>query len=99
MSGVVISKGTVESRKNGRILIIRPETPTVPLFCGLCEFPIKTLDDVISCQNHQVCNKCEMRWSGQKEWKSGWKPDKNSQEWLEYIQERKLLSRNLISFR
>lgn len=96
---ILLSKGLIESRKNGRILIIRPSVQSTPLFCPHCEFPLKTLEDVMSSKNHGACYKCEMRWSGDKNWGFDWKPNKLSTEWEEYILERKLLARNLINLR
>ena len=88
---------------DGKILLITPEgdTNTTPLFCRVCELPMKTLEDSISFRQQTCCSKCGNRWSSRKEGnlKDGWSPDKQSEEWLEYIQERIMLGKSLINLK
>jgi len=88
---------------DGKILLIKPEGEDVstPLFCSLCEFPMKTLEDTFSQRKFKCCSKCSNRWSSNKQGdlQDGWRPNKESHEWLEYIQERILLGKNLISLK
>lgn len=95
-----ISNG-IKSLEDGKILVIEPygAEPSSPLFCPICAFPMKTIEDSISYRSFKCCNKCEMRWSTSNKGslKEGWKPDQTSQEWCEYIEERKLLNKILIN--
>lgn len=89
--------------ENGKILLIKPEGEDIgtPLFCTVCEFPMKTLEDTFSHRKFSCCSKCSNRWSGNKEGDllKGWIPNKESQEWKEYIQERILLGKSLINLK
>ncbi len=90
--------------ENGKILLITPEgdeDSNTPLFCRVCEFPMKTFDDTFSFRKDKCCSKCSNRWGSQKQGKliEGWTPDKDSLEWKEYISERILLGKHLINLK
>lgn len=98
-----VSGNEIEVLEDGKILIIRPadKSSLVPLFCSVCAFPMRTLDDSVAFRKHGCCDRCEMYWSGSKlgSWKDGWRPDSTTPDWQTYIQERKLLSRSLITLK
>lgn len=87
---------------NGRAVVIRPPefTPT-PLFCPLCDFPMKTIEDGIAHKQSGACSPCVDKWAFRKEFdlKKGLFPDKASDEWREYIVYRKQISRTSLKFR
>lgn len=95
-----MSDKEVKSLDGGKIVIVKPidMTTIVPLFCYVCEFPMKTADDSISFRKHGVCSRCDGRWTNHRDvsWKEGKLPDKSSEDWQEYITLRALLSRPLI---
>lgn len=80
---------------NGKIVISSNKNTIIPLFCPLCKVHMKTSDDVISYEASKTCNKCESRWekSSFGNWKEGWRPSQETDGWIEYLEERKLLSR------
>lgn len=96
----------VESYNNGKVIVLIETEPkqTTPLFCPVCEFPMKApLDDAISFQKYGCCSKCDQRWTnfpGLEKWLSSKHPSEISKEfWDEYIEERRLFSRPLLTFK
>lgn len=91
------------SLENGKIIVIRPKdmSTIVPLFCRCCSFPMKTMDDSISYRKHQVCSKCDDRWTNDKkvDWKTALLPDKSSEDWIEYIELRAFYAKTIITYR
>ena len=90
----------IQSLMNDKIVVITTkdyEKTTVPLFCPVCEFPMKTSDDSVSYRKTFCCFKCENRWFNNltKQLKVA---DKDSEQWKEYIEERALLSRIIFKF-
>lgn len=86
---------------NGKVIVIVSkdfEKTTVPLFCPVCEFPMKTKEDGLSYRKHGCCEKCDNRWTDTKgvNWSEGKYPDKTSEEWLEYYNYRLIMSRPII---
>lgn len=100
---ISVSGAEILSLEDGKILIIRPsdKATLVPLFCPVCSFPMKTLDDSVAFRKHGTCDRCEMFWSGSKlgSWKEGWRPNTETSDWASYIHDRKLLSRSLITLK
>lgn len=72
----------------------------VPLFCPLCEFPLKTSDDSIAYDHCGVCVKCQNRWENTKEVDLNQKkyPDKSSELWKEYIEVRAFQAKPIFKF-
>lgn len=90
--------------KNGKVLVLDTlEKSVTPLFCPICQFPMKSpLDDAISFSEHGCCSKCDQRWTNfpGMDWKSGSHPSEINREfWDEYLEERRLLSKPLIIFK
>lgn len=89
-----------EILENGAILLITPtdKNAVVPVFCGLCAFPMRTLEDSIAFRTHGTCAHCEMRWSTTKfgKWEDGWRPNVTTEGWEDYLIYRKAMSRALI---
>tara|TARA_A100001011_G_C13873451_1_gene659947 strand:- start:178 stop:447 length:270 start_codon:yes stop_codon:yes gene_type:complete len=59
-------------------------------FCELCGFPLVSHADFSAASNYNgVCQECYLSFveSRRKEWKDGWRPDKETLE--EYIYKRK----------
>lgn len=98
-----MSHKNIEILQNNKIVVILPENKDfiVPLFCPLCDIPMKTLDDSISYSNSKTCNKCELTWSRTifGNWEEGWRPSKDMEEWIHYINDRKLLARPVFNLR
>lgn len=91
-----------EERANGKILIVKPEEDYgTPLFCKVCDFPMKTIDDSFSYRKVGCCSKCDNRWGSHKSGKlnEGWTPDKTTEEWSEYIEDRISMGKHLINVR
>lgn len=79
---------------NGKILVVRPsdKTTVVPLFCGLCEFPMQTSDDSIAYRKRQCCNKCLLFCRGNKE-------ELPEEQWKEYLLERQNMAKSLLNLK
>lgn len=90
--------------ENGKLIIvsdIEHEQETVPLFCFLCEFPMKTKQDGISYKKHGCCEKCDNRWTNTPgvDWENNKFPNKLSKDWEEYYNERVILSKPIINIK
>jgi hypothetical protein len=103
MSQIDTGNNKIKIMHGGKVVIIEPENKDyiVPLFCPLCLFPMKTLDDSITYKKHKCCFKCEMRWSSNPsgDWSNGWRPSENTDGWKEYLEERKLLGRPIFNLK
>jgi hypothetical protein len=89
--------------QNGKIVVVKPKdySPT-PLFCSECLFPIKTLEDVLALREFSCCSQCKLYFASTRaeEWKEkGWRMDKNSDQWKEYLELRNLRAKTIISFK
>lgn len=88
---------------NDKVIVVKnkDDLTTVPLFCHVCEFPMRTMEDSISFRKHGVCSQCDNRWTFTKgvSWVSGVLPNKNSEEWSEYISLRDISSKPIINFK
>lgn len=87
-------KKQIKFLHNGSVVIIKPsleDKNLVPLFCNLCELPMKDSEDFYSFREFQCCKCCELSFArtNRVNWNNGWRPDKNSNIWLEYIKNRK----------
>lgn len=92
----------IREMRQGKIVVIEPENEeTVPLFCPLCEFPMKSIEDYISYGTSKTCSRCEMRWSSCKfgKWEDGWRPDSKTEGWEDYIKERIIYAKSIINLR
>ena len=93
----------IESLHEGKVIVVKPtdQRSIVPLFCYLCCYPMKTIEDSISYRKVGVCSHCDGRWSNDRrvDLKANKYPDKNWEEWLEYIDIRRISARSPISFR
>lgn len=58
-------------------------------FCPLCRFPIRTQEDFANNKKYNCCYECYLTYAEarKKEWKEGWRPDKETLE--AYIYKRK----------
>lgn len=69
------------------VLVIRPtdKSNVIPLFCSVCEFPMKTSDDFLSYKDYSCCHKCKIHLVSRdiEKWKNGWRPE--TQELKKYI--------------
>ena len=93
---------TIESFCGGKVVVIKnPLSNPVPLFCGLCEYPMVSSDDCITHRRIGVCSKCSGRWENNKTCNLAGKqyPDKSSEEWNEYMEERSVTSVRTIHIR
>ena len=74
---------------NPKIVIIDKINEKTEFFCKLCKFPLKHRDDFESQKNFDCCHECYLTYAeGRiKDWKEGWRPDKETLE--EYIYKRR----------
>ena len=74
--------------KNKNFLVKVSETRSIPTFCPVCEFVIKTSDDVLAYSEFQCCHECELKWAQARReiWARGWRPD--SDDLLEFKEQR-----------
>lgn len=97
---------TIELKNNGKVVVVFDEftkAQQVPLFCPVCDFAMKTIDDSISFRDKGCCSKCDVYWS----FKIGIdlrKPDDHPnklfpEEWNEYIKDREINSRPILIFK
>ena len=54
----------------------------VPVFCPVCELPMRTDADDESYQSWSCCSFCEIHWARPRrdDWNMGWRPDRNEIE-------------------
>jgi hypothetical protein len=76
---------------NGKILIVKPANKDliVPLFCPICNFPMRTLQDSIAFRDVETCHMCDLKWQRpyKEQWMNGWRPYEHAL-WNDYIKER-----------
>jgi tRNA(Ile2) C34 agmatinyltransferase TiaS len=89
---------------NGKIIVIVAkdfEKTTIPLFCPVCELPMKSKEDGLSFRKHGCCEKCDNRWTDKPgiDWNNKKYPNKSSQEWVDYYIDRVILSRPIIKIK
>jgi hypothetical protein len=93
----------IESLHNGKIVVVKPVDTSniVPLFCKLCNYSMKTIEDSICYRKVGVCSHCDGRWSNDKrvDWTAEKYPQRDWEEWNEYIEIRSISARSPISFR
>lgn len=98
-----MSETKTEILENGRILLVFPSETNaiVPIFCSVCAFPMRTLEDSIAFRSHGCCNLCDMHWTRTKfgKWEDGWRPSSDTEGWEEYLNYRKALGRTLITMK
>jgi hypothetical protein len=85
--------------RNGKVAVIAPKDlskSVVPLFCPLCEFPMKTIEDSNSYKKMNCCEQCEIHWTS---YKDDFHLLKNSKEWKEYISNRVNKPKTLIKLK
>ena len=81
--------------ENGKVLVVRPleaSSTIVPLFCPLCSFPMRTLEDSISYRKSQCCEQCFLFCRGNRE-------ELPYEQWEEYIIQRQTKPKQLIKFK
>jgi hypothetical protein len=69
---------------DGSIVVVAPkefEEP-IPLFCPICEFCIKTSEDIYNYKKYSCCTFCAFKWAevNLEKWKNGWRPAANEVE-------------------
>lgn len=64
------------------ILIVKSkdDQELVPMFCQLCQFPMKQFIDTVSYRNSKRCSMCELYWHTIQT------IDKSSKEWTRYME-------------
>ena len=90
----------------GKIILVKPKDKSVivPLFCPLCEFPMRTSEDSMTFRDSGVCHHCDLKWIRPFDLKH-WTPQSRHLseympvQWEKYIEQRKLLSKPTMSFR
>jgi hypothetical protein len=74
-----ISGDRVSKKIKGDIIIIKPLEEShhaIPLFCSLCGFLFKGMEDIIMFKRYDVCSECGLKWAQNREleWLAGWRP-------------------------
>lgn len=94
---------SIESLHNGKVVIVKSteQNNIVPLFCKLCCYPMKTIEDSISYRKVGTCSHCNNRWSSDKRVSliENRYPNKQSPEWIEYMEIRRISAKSPIAFR
>ena len=65
------------------------------LFCNLCEYILKTTEDVKIHDDHGCCKECWLTFgeSRKDDWEKGWRPDNDTLH--RYKEERRILNRDI----
>lgn len=86
---------------NEKLMVIRPfNFKSTPLFCSLCKFPMKTLEDSTCHKEYDCCQLCAIHFAvGNKEkWLTeGWRP--SIKELKDYIENKNLLFNPGLTFK
>lgn len=101
------NESTIETKHNGKIVLVYDKSVqehfVVPLFCPICSFQMKTMQDSLSYRKMKCCNKCEIYWGYKKEvdFSDEEKLPKIlfAEEWDEYIKNREISSRPILIFK
>jgi len=91
-----MSEKTIKSFCNGKIIVVVPKDLrdfTVPLFCRICAFPMKTKEDAVEYRKRKACEHCSYEFQGNPP------PKKKSKEWQKYIESRRLRNRTIIKLK
>lgn len=74
---------------------------TVPLFCPCCEYPMKSQDDFLSFRKTGCCDMCSIHFANTniENWNKGWRPNKESESWKDFLLKKDLSSRKKVSFK
>lgn len=91
---------------DGKVLVVYSKNShklKVPLFCPLCDFPMKTQEDASSYKNKGCCDKCDVYWRSDKSFELGIKKFKElictTDKWSEYYEHRNSLSKAIINIK
>ena len=79
---------------NDNVVLVAPKGQRkyiVPLFCPLCEFPMKTREDSEAFLKNKTCAPCLQKWP------NNHVIDFNSEEWKEYSIKRELMAKPIIN--
>ena len=76
---------------NLNIKLVDTINEKINFFCKICRFPLRSQKDFAYNKSHECCHECYLTYAEarRKEWKDGWRPDKETIE--EYIYKRKNL--------
>lgn len=81
-----------DSLENDPFYVFKPKNyEAIPIFCPVCEFTMRSFEDVLSFKDSKCCFECETFFV-----KSNIQIDKSSQKYSEYIAKR--LQRSSFSF-
>lgn len=90
----------IEQFNDGKIVVIKPKNhKLIPLFCPLCNFPLKTIDDILSYRQYDSCDLCSLNFAitNLKNWQNGWRPSK--EELVDYLDNKEKVSRPIFILR
>lgn len=97
----VVDGKVVKPLHGGKVVVTLPENNdkvVVPLFCPMCQYPMKTSGDARSFKEHELCEMCVLFW-GTGVLASGTGPDKESERWKAYMERRHLAFMPSIRFK
>jgi len=84
-----------DSLINEEFYVFKPENhEPIPIFCPVCDFTMRTFEDILSYKESKCCFECEMVFI-----KSSIKVDKKSDKYKEYILKRKQRSNFTFDFK
>ena len=97
----------VKSINNSKVIVVFDsfvkDNIVVPLFCPICSFQMKTLQDSFSYREKGSCEKCQIYWGYKNELKDDLKANHPKEffpeQWEEYIKERELQARPILIFK
>lgn len=85
--------------ERGTVVCVKPaDYVPVPLFCLLCEYPIQTLEDVLSVKECESCESCKLRF-GKKIKEGGIHSIPRDTAWEEYLDLRQSRFRPTITLK
>jgi len=64
---------------SSRNLVVIGKQKKENFYCTICDYPLVTKEDFTSDTGYDCCNECFLQFaqSRRKEWKNGWRPNKN----------------------
>lgn len=73
----------------------------IPLFCPCCSYPMKTQEDFLCYRELKCCELCNITFAktNMDNWNNGWRPDKTTELWKEFLFKKDLSSRRQVSFK
>lgn len=92
-----------ETLMDGQLVVVKPKDTSeiVPLFCKICAYAMKTIEDSMAYRRVGACSACDGRWTNDRRvnWKEDKLPSPDWEDWEEYIKVRGISANSPIIFR